>query len=84
MEDCFQATKGNTLPWVFSRFLNSTNGTKSRKNITNTYRKGEPVVALVITSLMIFFVNLLNKLVHDFRMTSYAYCFGILFFVFVT
>ena len=24
-------TKSNTTPWVFSRFLNCTNGTKSRK-----------------------------------------------------
>ena len=26
-------TKSNTPPWVFSRFLNCTNGTKSRKTL---------------------------------------------------
>ena len=32
--EAFNFTKSNTSPWVFSRFLNCTNGTKSRKSIT--------------------------------------------------
>ena len=31
MEECHFQKESNTPPWVFSRFLNCTNGTKSRK-----------------------------------------------------
>ena len=68
-------TKSNTTPWLFLRFLNSTNGTKSRKTHhiwQNLFRGNskDNTMSMGVVSLLIFIST--NIILRGYPLSTYA------------